>query len=105
MLNLSRRHSLSKCRKTKRRDCTCPIWVSGSLHGKKMRKALGIRNWESAQKIVREWESRLDGGGVSVKEAFERFIADCAARKLSPATLYQYRTLQTEITGRFGQRP
>src|ERR1700682_3691923 len=104
MQNLSRRHSSSKCGKTKKRDCTCPIWVTGSLHGKKMRKALGIRNWESAQKIVREWEGRLEGGTVSVKEAFERFIANCETRALSPETIYKYRSLGKEMVTRFGVR-
>jgi hypothetical protein len=48
--SISRRHSATKCGKTKKRDCTGPIWVTGSLHCKKMRKALGIRNWEAAEK-------------------------------------------------------
>src|ERR1700732_3049637 len=104
MLNLSRRHSATKCGKTKKRDCTCPIWVSGSLHGKRMRKALGIRNWESAQKIVRDWEARAEGDSLSVREAFDRYISDCEARKLSSETLRKYELMQREMTERFGNR-
>src|SRR6266851_6611441 len=105
MLNLSRRHSATKCGKTKKRDCTCPIWVTGSLHGKKMRKSLGIRNWESAQKIVRDWEARVGASMVSVKEAFERYIADCEARGLRSETLRKYRLMQRELLGEFGGCP
>src|SRR5712672_1210199 len=98
MLSLSRRHSAKKCGKTKKRDCTCPIWVTGSLHGKNMRKALGIRNWESAQKIVRDWEARGEGNSLSVREAFERYVSDCEARKLSLETLRKYGLMQREMT-------
>jgi integrase/recombinase XerD len=105
MLNLSRRHSATKCGKTKRRDCTCPIWVSGSLHGKPMRKSLGIRNWEAAQKIVRDWEARINGGSQSVIDAFGYFMADCAARQLKPETIGKYRLLQREMVAVFGIRP
>lgn len=106
MLNLWRRH-LSRCphklRKFKR--CSCPIWVQGTLHGQWMKKSLGIRNWEAAQKIVRSWEARIEGGSVSVKEAFERFLGDCEARHLGDATLGKYRLLAREMTARFGSRP
>lgn len=66
----------------KKRDCTCPIWVTGSLHGKRMRKALGIRNWESAQRIVRDWEASNRPAFLPVKDAFARYIEDCEARRL-----------------------
>jgi len=67
MLNLSRRHSATKCGKTKKRDCTCPIWVTGSLNGKPVRKTLGVRNWSSAQKIVRDWEANPEGSEFRLK--------------------------------------
>jgi len=70
-----------------------------------MKKSLGIRNWEAAQKIVRDWEARVDGGTVSVKEAFERFIGDCEARELRGETLAKYRLLEREMAGLFGERP
>src|SRR6266851_5824681 len=104
MLNLSRRHSATKCGKTKKRDCTCPIWVAGSLHGKKMRKSLGVRNWEAAQKLVREWEGRLFGS-VSVAEAWERFLADGVARGLSSESLRKYQLMDREMSSLFHHRP
>lgn len=105
MLNLSRRHSATKCGKTKRRDCTCPIWVSGSLHGKPVRKTLGVRNWDAAQRIVRDWEARIDGDSLSVKDGFERFLADCTARNLGEASLGKYRLLEKEMIAQFSARP
>src|SRR5208282_4731223 len=98
MLNLWRRH-LARCKHTTRNQnkCSCPIWVQGTLHGKWMKKSLGIRNWEAAQKIVRDWEARNEGGTSSVKEAFQKFLADCEARHLSPETVYKYRLLEKEM--------
>ncbi len=70
-----------------------------------MRKSLGIRNWESAQKIVREWEAGNQVEVVSVREAFERYIADCEARHLRSETLRKYRLLEREVIEDFGTRP
>jgi len=105
MLNLSRRHSATKCGKTKKRDCTCPIWVTGSLHGEQMRKSLGVRNWESAQKIVRDWEGGKKRELVSVREALSRYMSDCEARMLRAGTMRKYRVTERELVERFGERP
>ncbi len=105
MLNLARRHSATKCGKTKKRDCTCPIWVTGSLNGKQIRKTLGVRNWTSAQKIVRDWEANPEGSAVSIKEAFERFLANCEARNIGAAQVGKYRLLEREMVPRFGTVP
>lgn len=104
MLTIYRRH-LGRCSKRKRvASCSCPVWVQGTLHGQKMRKSLGIRNWESAQKMVREWESRLSGS-TSVSQAFDRYLADCVARGLRPETLRKYELLAREMVARFGGQP
>jgi len=79
--------------------------VQGKLHGKPMRKSLDIRNWEAAQKIVRDWEARPEGSGLNVKEAFERFLANCEARKIGEAQIGKYRLLEREMVARFGTRP
>jgi hypothetical protein len=38
-----------------------PIWAQGTFHGKWMKKSLDLRNWEAAQKLVRDWESGYAG--------------------------------------------
>jgi len=70
-----------------------------------MKKSLGIRNWESAQKIVRDWEARIDGGSMSLIDAFGYFLADCTARNLKSDTIAKYRLLQREMVALFGIRP
>jgi integrase/recombinase XerD len=104
MLTIYRRH-LGKCTKHKRvASCSCPVWVQGILHGAKVRKSLGIRNWEDAQGLVREWESRsLDS--VPVSQAFDRYLADCVARGLRLETMRKYQLLGREVVERFGNRP
>ena len=78
---------------------------AGSTPREIVRKSLGIRNWESGQKIVRDWESRVGGSLISAKDAFERYIADCEARHLRSESLRKYRLMQREILGEFGGRP
>jgi hypothetical protein len=103
---LDKPRTLRRIRLEKRlTNCACPVWVQGRLHGKMLRKSLGIRNWESAQKIVRDWEARIDVSMVSVKDAFERYIADCEARHLRSETLRKYRLMQRDLLGEFGGRP
>jgi hypothetical protein len=69
-----------------------------------MKKSLGIRDWESAQKIVRDWEARIEGGSQSVTEAFGHFLADCGARHLKPETIAKYRLLQRLMIALFPHR-
>jgi integrase/recombinase XerD len=104
VLHLYRRH-LSTCGKRKRAaSCSCPVWVQGRLHGQLMRKSLGIRNWESAQRIVREWEAGKKAEVVSVDDAFTRYLTDCEARHLRAETLRKYRLLGRELRELFGGR-
>jgi hypothetical protein len=45
-----------------------------------VRKSLDIRNWEAAQKLVREWETHGLKAVVSLSFAYDRFIAQHEAR-------------------------
>jgi integrase/recombinase XerD len=105
MLNLYRRH-IEACSHRSRtyRKCACPIWVQGTLEGRALRKSLNLRNWESAQQLVRDWES---GGGVkaiSLETACDRFYADCEVRGLGTAQLGKYKLLVEELKKEFGSR-
>ena len=104
MLQLYRRH-LSNCSKRKRlASCSCPVWVQGILRGEKIRKSLGIRNWDSAQHMVRELEAGGRAKPSPMREAVERYIADCEARGLRLETMRKYRLLARELTDEFGDR-
>ena len=73
----------------------------GTLHGKWMKKALSIRSWESAQKLVRDWEAGDELRTVPVKEACDKFLADAEARGLGPAQIGKYKLLVKELKARF----
>ena len=62
-----------------------------------MKKALSVRSWESAQKLVRDWEAGGEHRTVPLKEACEKFLADAAARGLGPAQLGKYKLLVKEL--------
>jgi integrase/recombinase XerD len=88
------------------KKCGCPIWVQGTLHGKWLKKSLDLRNWESAQKLVRDWESAHTKGAEqsSVTHACAGFMRDCEARNLSSASLGKYRLLTDELKEEFKGR-
>jgi integrase/recombinase XerD len=94
MLSLYRRH-LKRCGHRVRtyKKCTCPIWVQGTLHGKSVRKSLDIYNWDSAQKLVREWEGGTQSEVVMLSDAFDRFLDDCLARGVGPAQRAKYKLM------------
>jgi integrase/recombinase XerD len=77
--------------------------VQGRLRGERIKKSLDLRNWDAAQKLVRDWEA---GGTVSVPiaTACERFEADCKARGLGVAQLGKYKLLTDELKTAFGNR-
>ena len=113
MLNLWRRHTTTCLKRLQKKgvrnfrshkDCSCPVWVQGSLHGEWMKKSLGIRNWESAQRLVRDWEAGSGDQTVPMKEACDRFYSDCEARNLGPAQLGKYGLLIRELKGWFPDR-
>jgi integrase/recombinase XerD len=80
--------------------------VQGTLHGGWIKKSLNLRNWEAAQKLVREWESGNTKATeyYSVAHACEAFVKDCEARRLSDASLGKYRLLTDELKKEFADR-
>jgi integrase/recombinase XerD len=105
MLNLWRRH-LKSCPHRVRtyKKCGCPIWVQGTLHGKWLKKSLDLRNWEGAQRLVRDWEAGASAHSVPLKDACERFQSDCEARKLGSAQLGKYKLLTEDLKKEFPNR-
>ena len=108
MLTIFRRH-LASCKHSskgrKYRSCACPISVEGTLRGEKFRKSLDLRNWEAANKLVRDWE--VDGAVVvvTVKEAVDRFVSDRESMKLSDGMMRKYRLVAKELSDQFGDAP
>ena len=87
------------------KKCGCPIWVQGTLQGKWLKKSLDLRNWEAAQKLVRDWEGGRSGSeDATVRTACESFIKDSEARELSTASLDKYKLLTEELKEKFGKR-
>jgi integrase/recombinase XerD len=103
MLIIYRRHNPQKCRFTSRSEfrCKCPIWVSGTKDGRRIREALKSRDWNQAQSIVRKWD--VDGERpkarvrTTVEEWKDQFLKDAEARNLSNGTLRLYKLLFREV--------
>jgi site-specific recombinase XerD len=103
MLVIYRRHNPQKCRFTSRSEyrCKCPIWVTGTKDGHRIREALKLRDWNRAQDLVRVWD--VDGTRprtkvrAPIEEWKDQFLKDAEARKLSGATLRLYKLLFRQI--------
>lgn len=107
MLTIFRRH-LNKCKFAakgrKHRHCNCPIAVEGKLHGVMVRQSLDMRNWDAAQRLIRDWE--IEGEKtVTVNDAAERFIADRESARLSAAMLGKYKHVANELKEAIGSVP
>jgi hypothetical protein len=89
----------------RRKKCGCPIWVQGTLHGKWIKKSLDLRDWEAAQRRVRDWEEVGQAiGSVPVKEACERLRADLVRLGRATDTLAKYERLFAELKAEFEGR-
>jgi integrase/recombinase XerD len=103
MLTIYRRHMAAcKFEGRKYRNCNCPIWAAGTLHGRKVKKSLDLRSWEAAQKLVREWEAHPEGGGITVKVAVEKYLSDAEARSISDSQMRKLRLVLGELERNYG---
>src|SRR5271167_567748 len=101
MLRVYRRHNPVKCEHTERtwRRCSCPLWVDGTLQGKRHHKTLKTRNWDEAQRKAQklEAEGKPEGQPKTITETTEAFIRDAEARDLREPSIYKYRLLFKQL--------
>lgn len=108
MLTCYRRHKKACGHRDEGRDyrrCLCPVWVDGTLGGRKIKKSLKTRNWNEAARIVQEWEAAekiTESPAVSLADAWQNLFADLETRALSPQTIRKYKLLESQMTA-FGQ--
>lgn len=93
MLSLFRRHG-SRCHHKSRkiRNCNCAIWADGVVGGREIRKTLKTRNWQRAQKLVRDMEiaDKEPDERITVEHVCSAFLQDATARSLRIASLKRY---------------
>lgn len=99
MLRLYRRHRVSCPQKSQRyRRCSCSIYVEGTLAGEYVNKSLDLTSWTAASDLIAKWNEAGEIGAArlevpSISEAVTRYFEDCAARRLSPATIQKLKIL------------
>jgi integrase len=57
---------------------------------------------EAAQKLVRDWEIKPEGGGITVKVACEKYLSDAEARNISDSQMRKLRLVLGELDRNFG---
>jgi hypothetical protein len=97
MLTLFRWHT-KRCPQDSRDHikCQCPIWMDWTLpDGQRVRKSLGLKDWQAAQRRAREMEAdgiTSAGEAVTIDKAIEKFEAD-AKTTVKTSTLKQYKII------------
>jgi integrase len=101
MLNLFRRHK-RKCPHDGRDSlkCQCPIWFDWTLpDGQRVRKPLGLRDWQAAQRRARDMEAdgiAVASSTVTVKDATDAFEKDVKSL-IQASTWKQYKILLSRL--------
>src|SRR5436309_1114531 len=78
----------------------CPIWIDWRVSGTRIRKPIGLSDWQLAQQRARKWEAEGMHGVTApqtVKAACDAFIDDAKARDLKEATRYKYDLLFRQL--------
>jgi integrase/recombinase XerD len=108
MLTPYRRHSPNCPHRAKGRtyrNCKCRIWADGVLDNREVRLSLKTRDWnEAARKILRMQAEGDTGGPVALSVAWESFVADLGARKVSIGTVKKYKLLGMRLEAYTAER-
>lgn len=100
MLILFRRHEKS-CPYTSREEkrCRCSIWCDWHVAGKRIRKPLGLRDWQRAQLRARDMEAGEPDTDLAptVQAACEAYLKDAVAQNLKAPSLYKYKLLFRQL--------
>jgi integrase len=68
------------------------------LRGQVIRKALDTRNWDTAQAIIRAWESGESiKSAITVRDAAQRFTKDAQGRNLHWTTFKKYKLVLRQL--------
>src|SRR4051812_23227038 len=103
MLDLYRRHTSTCPHRDKGREwtkCKCPIWATGDLNEKPIRKTTKTRDWSRAAKRIAEWEKSPEKAisAPLLEKAISIYLQDCRARELASSTVDSYETTLTHLS-------
>src|ERR1700680_1131099 len=109
-----RRHLKSCSHRRQRRrywQCQCPCWVDVRKNGIRIHKSMNTTDYEAAKLLEKSWldvtEGVFDSGSprqeiikkvpISIADAWQKFLGQAEARKLSPTSIYKYDLLRRRI--------
>jgi integrase/recombinase XerD len=108
MLTLYRRHSVGKCKFTERTEkrCACPIWVTGTVAGKPVkRQALKTRMWGEAEREIELWQhhptKREEKAvrSIPLEGTIAKYLTSCKAEKnIQDSTFASYKNTLEHLT-------
>jgi len=101
-MNLYRRH-LRTCRHRRKGQnfagCQCPIWIDGTLNGKRYRRAAKTTDWQKALRKLAALESAgEDQTGKTLVEALAAWDSYLVTQRLRDSTLVKYSRLTRQFS-------
>jgi integrase len=100
------------------KNCSCPIYASGTINGRFKRKNTERTSWDEAKPVVRAWEDSGSWDGpvkfetpaapvhdapatslerITIADAIAAFLAIREGSKIAPSTLRKYRTFCKQL--------
>lgn len=109
-----RRHKKScSHRPLKRRywQCQCPIWIDFRKNGVRINKSMNLKDFEKARSQENSWingaggiddkqvpsQEKVELKPVALNEAWQKFLGQAKARKLSRTSIYKYDLLRRRM--------
>ena len=62
------------------RRCKCPVWIFGSVEGRRVRYALDTVSWERGEELVRELDPQEIPVKMTLADACDRYVEHCESR-------------------------
>jgi integrase/recombinase XerD len=109
-----RRHKNSCSQRLEKRrywGCQCPIWVDFRQNGVRINKSMNLTDWEKARSLEDLWirgagkifdgqiprQEKVDAKPITIAEAWQKFLLQAKARKLSRTSIYKYDLLRRRM--------
>jgi integrase/recombinase XerD len=117
-----RRHKRScpkRARKRRYWQCQCPCWVDFRKNGIRIHRSTNLTDFEKAREMEELWmqgakeifdrgtprEEKVEAKPITINEAWQKFLGQAKARKLSRTSIYKYDLLRRrmeEFAKRYG---
>jgi integrase/recombinase XerD len=91
--------------------CNCPLWIDVRKNGIRIHESMNLVDVEKAREREKSWtqgakklfyagirsQEKVEAGPIPISEAWQKFLGQAKARKLSPTSIYKYDLLRRRM--------